>query len=92
VLRDVGHGADDSRAAYNRRVAPLSPTQLAWRGRVEAVLRIVEPALNLLLAAGDRISRVADRDGLDTPPPPRRVDAPGVPRRVTAGTPTRGSE
>lgn len=73
-------------------MAPLSPTQLAWRGRIETVLRIAEPVLNLLLAAGDRISRIADRDGLDTPPPPRRVDAPGAPRRVTAGPPTRGAE
>lgn len=67
-------------------MAPPSPTQLAWRRRVEAVLRIVEPGLNLLLAAGDRISRVADRDGLDSPPPPRRVgtaSGTALPRRAS---------
>lgn len=46
-------------------VAHLSPTQIAWRGRIEAVLRLAAPALDLLLAAGDRLSRVADREELD---------------------------
>jgi hypothetical protein len=43
-------------------VAPPSPTQLAWRGRIEAVLRVAAPALDLLLAVGDRVSRTVDRD------------------------------
>jgi hypothetical protein len=63
-------------------VAPPSPTQLAWRRRIEAGLRIVAPALDLLLAAGDRVSRAVDRgddelDGLPagSVPPHRRVGA-----------------
>lgn len=52
------------------RVAPLSPTQLRWRGRIEGMIRLVEPALNLLLAAGDRVSRVVERDELEYAPPP----------------------
>jgi hypothetical protein len=48
-------------------VAP-SPTQLAWRGRIEAGLRIAEPFLNLLLAAGDRVSRVVEPRDLDHVP------------------------
>jgi hypothetical protein len=47
---------------------PPTPTQLAWRGRIEAVLRIAAPALDLLLAAGDRVSRVVERDELDPSP------------------------
>jgi hypothetical protein len=66
-------------------VAPPSPSQLAWRGRVESALRIAEPVLNLVLAAGDRISRVVDRDGLGTPPPPLRVEPPAPRPRVGAG-------
>jgi hypothetical protein len=66
-------------------VAPPSPTQLAWRGRVESVLRIAAPALDLVLAAGDRISRLADRDGLGAPPAPQRVEPPSPMRRVGAG-------
>jgi hypothetical protein len=55
-------------------VAPPSPTQLAWRRRIEAVLRVAAPALDLLLAVGDRVSRAVDRgddepDGLPAGPP-----------------------
>jgi hypothetical protein len=66
-------------------VAPPSPTQLAWRGRIEAALRVVGPALDLLLAVGDRVSRAVDRgeDELDALPP-----APAPPRRhVGSGSP-----
>jgi hypothetical protein len=44
-------------------VAPPSPTQLAWRRRIEADLRVAAPALDLLLAAGDRVSRAVDGPG-----------------------------
>ena len=50
-----------------------SPTQLVWRRRIEAGLRLAEPALDLVLFAGDRISRAVDRDALDAPPPARPV-------------------
>ena len=50
-------------------VAPPSPTQLAWRGRIEAVLRLTAPVLDLYLAAGDRLSRAVERDDLDWVPP-----------------------
>jgi hypothetical protein len=50
---------------------PPTPTQLAWRGRIEAVLRIAAPALDLVLAAGDRLSRIVEREELE--PPARRA-------------------
>jgi hypothetical protein len=63
-------------------VAPPTPTQLAWRGRIEAGLRVAAPFLDLLLAAGDRISRAVDREALDAPPPARSEIEPGyAPRR-----------
>jgi hypothetical protein len=43
-------------------VAQLSSSQLIWRGRIEAGLRIAAPALDLVLAVGDRISRTVDRE------------------------------
>jgi hypothetical protein len=43
-------------------VAQLSSSQLVWRGRIEAGIRIVAPALDLVLAVGDRLSRTVDRD------------------------------
>jgi hypothetical protein len=38
------------------------------RGRIEAGLRIAEPFLNLLLAAGDRVSRIVEPRDLDHVP------------------------
>jgi hypothetical protein len=67
-------------------VAPPTPTELAWRGRIEAGLRVVGPFLDLVLAVGDRVSRAVDRDALDAPPPARAV-APVPPQRhVGPGT------
>jgi hypothetical protein len=43
-------------------VAQLSSSQLIWRGRIEAGLRVAAPVLDLVLAAGDRVSRVVDRE------------------------------
>jgi hypothetical protein len=42
-------------------MAPPSPRQLAARRRLEAVLRFAGPALDLVLVAGDRLSRAVDR-------------------------------
>ena len=63
---------------------PPTPTQLVWRGRIEAVLRIAAPALDLVLAAGDRLSRVVDRDEIE-PPPARASFEPPEQRAVGAG-------
>jgi hypothetical protein len=54
-------------------VAKLTPAQRRWRGRVEGGLRLAAPLLDLLLAAGDRLSRAVDRadelePGAATPP------------------------
>ncbi len=65
-------------------MAQLTPTQLAWRGRIEAGLRLAAPALDLLLAAGDRLSRVVERDDLDAGPVPVAMRA-SEQRSVEAG-------
>ena len=57
-----------------------SPTQLAWRARIEGALRLAAPGLDLLLAFGDRASRLADRE-----PPGAVLPAPGVARVGGAG-------
>ncbi len=54
-------------------MAQLSPAQQLWRQRVEAVLAVAAPALDLLLAAGDRLSRAVERDDLDWVPPRRSL-------------------
>ena len=57
-------------------MATLSATQRAWRGRIEAVLRLAAPALDLYLAAGDRLSRAVERDDLDWVPPRTALGSP----------------
>jgi hypothetical protein len=42
-------------------MATLSPSGRAARRRFEGALRLAAPFLDLLLAAGDRISRLTDR-------------------------------
>jgi hypothetical protein len=39
-------------------MAPLTPAQERTRERVEAVISLMAPALTLVLAVGDRLSRI----------------------------------
>ncbi len=59
-------------------MAPLNADQRRTRNRVEAVIRLMAPALTLLLSAGDRLSRLVEpvdheyyppRQGQVEPPP-----------------------
>jgi hypothetical protein len=43
-------------------VATLTPDQLRTRERVETLIRVAAPALNLVLAAGERLSRIVEPD------------------------------
>jgi hypothetical protein len=61
-------------------MATMTPAQRRWRSRIETVLRISAPALDVLLAAGDRLSRAVERDDLDWVPP-RRAIGPTAPKR-----------
>jgi len=40
----------------------LTPEQRRRRDQVETVIRLMAPALNLILAAGDRLSRIISPD------------------------------
>jgi hypothetical protein len=53
-------------------MARRTPAQLERRRQIEALIRLAAPALDLVLAAGDRISRLAGR-GEEEPEPPRRL-------------------
>jgi hypothetical protein len=48
----------------------LTPRELAIRERTEALIRVMEPCLDLLLAFGDRVSRLVERDEDWEPPQP----------------------
>jgi hypothetical protein len=43
-------------------VAQLTPEQRRTRDRVEALIRLMAPGLNLVLAAGERLSRIVEPD------------------------------
>jgi hypothetical protein len=43
-------------------VSKLTPDQLRTRERVETLIRLVSPGLNLVLAAGERLSRIVEPD------------------------------
>jgi hypothetical protein len=64
-------------------MAPPSPSQLAARHRLEQLLRLAAPALDLVLLAGDRLSRAVDRSD-DEPLPAIRY--PGVGRPIGSGS------
>jgi hypothetical protein len=55
-------------------VTPLTPSQLRTRRRVESVIRVMAPVLDLVLAAGDRVSRMVEREDGEYYPP--RVTRP----------------
>jgi hypothetical protein len=66
-------------------VAPPTPEQLRRREQVEALIRLMAPALNLVLAAGEVISRVASSEDVEYyPPRTGRREPP--PRAEHAGT------
>ncbi|HKG18007.1 MAG TPA: hypothetical protein VKA96_09995 [Solirubrobacteraceae bacterium] len=55
-------------------MASLSPREQAVRDRIEALVRLMEPGLDLLLAIGDRVSRLVERN--DDWEPPRPASPP----------------
>jgi hypothetical protein len=57
------------------------------RRRIEALIRLAAPALDLVLFAGEQVSRVAGRNEID-PEPPRRLGDPSV--RTPLGGPPDG--
>jgi hypothetical protein len=44
---------------------PTTPAQRIWQGRFEALIGLAAPALDLVLSAGDRASRLLLRDDAD---------------------------
>jgi hypothetical protein len=49
----------------DRGVAELTPSQLETRDRVESVIKLMAPGLDLILAAGERLSRLVEPEDFD---------------------------
>jgi len=56
----------------------LTPDQRRRRNRIELVIRLAAPGLNLVLAVGERLSRIVDPGDHDHPAP-RTSGAEGRP-------------
>jgi len=57
-------------------MAPLTPDQVRRRERVESLIYLAAPGLNLLLAVGERISRLVEPEDHEYYPPRTRGGAP----------------
>jgi hypothetical protein len=55
-------------------MAPMTAGQLRTRRRVEGVIRLMSPMLDVLLAVGERVSKVVEPEDGDYYPP--RVTRP----------------
>jgi hypothetical protein len=56
---------------------PPSPEQRRTTRRVESAIRLMAPALDVMLAVGDRVSRLVGRDDIEYQPPRvRREESP----------------
>jgi hypothetical protein len=70
-------------------VAHRTAGQLALRRRIEGLIGLAAPTLDLVLFLGERVSRVAGRNQID-PEPPRRVG--GRATSTPLGGPPDGSD
>ena len=66
-------------------MAPLTPDQVRRRERVEGLIRLAAPGLNLLLAVGERVSRLVEREDHEYYPPRPRGSAEPPPRPTSGG-------
>ena len=63
----------------------LTPEQRRTRERVETLIGVMAPALNLVLAAGDRLSRIVEREDSEYyPVRSGLLEAEGGPKREAA--------
>jgi hypothetical protein len=62
----------------------MTPDQLRTRERVETLIRLAAPALDLVLAAGERLSRLVEPEDYDYYPP-RTTQVEPPPRARSGG-------
>lgn len=66
-------------------MAPLTPDQVRTRDRFETLIGLMAPALNLVLAAGERISRIVEPEDYEYYPPRTGEAEPPPPAAGAAG-------
>jgi hypothetical protein len=50
-------------------MAPMTPDQLRTRQRIEGLIRLMAPALDVVLAVGERVSRIVEPEDVEYYPP-----------------------
>jgi hypothetical protein len=63
-------------------VAQLTPDQLRTRQRIEGLIRLAAPALDLVLAVGERLSRVVEPEDVEYYPPRVTSESPPPPNQT----------
>ena len=63
-------------------MAQLTPDQLRTRQRVEGLIRLAAPALDLVLAVGERVSRIVEPGDVEYCPPRVTREAAPPPKRT----------
>ncbi len=66
-------------------MAQLTPEQLRTRERVEGVIRVMAPFLDIVLKAGERLSRIVEREDYEYYPPRTGTGAGGPPPPPRSG-------
>ena len=59
----------------------MTPDQLRRRQRIEGLIRLMTPALDAVLAVGERISRVVEREDVEYYPPRVTRESPPPPKQ-----------
>ena len=62
------------------RLVSGSPPNPQLRRRIETMIKLLSPALDLMLAVGDRVSRLLERDDPDYAPARMHYDGESAPR------------
>lgn len=63
-------------------MAPLTPDQLRTRQRIEGLIRLAAPALDLVLAVGERVSRIVEPEDAEYYPPRVTRESAPPPKRT----------
>jgi len=63
-------------------LAPLTPDQLRTRQRIEGLIRLAVPALDLVLAVGERVSRIVEPEDVEYYPPRVTRESAPPPKRT----------
>lgn len=86
-MPDGGRRNPGRNLVQEAEIAALTPDQLRTRARVETLIGLMAPVLNLVLAAGERISRIAESEDSEYYPVRSGEIDGGEPRRARGDSP-----